>query len=89
MNLPLPTQKTAQVNFKSYKDSREWLHRNNFKSKGMVLENPWAEYFVERFEKEGFIALAMNITYLPIANTLSLPLGLYEKPYQIDIAEIK
>ena len=88
MNIPLPTQKVDQQNFASYKDSREWLHRNNFKYKGMVMELPWKDYFVERFEKDGFVALAMNVTYFPHGNSLSLPLGLYEKPYQIDIATV-
>lgn len=86
MNLPTKDKKVEQHNFPSYRDSREWLHRNNFKSKGMVMEEPWKEFFVERFEKEGFIALAMDITYMPQGDKLQLSIDQYEKPYQIDIA---
>lgn len=88
VTLPLPSAKVDQHNFKSYKDSRDWLYKNNFKSKGMVLEEPWKEYFVEMFVKEGFVALTLNITYLPFGHSLSLPLGIYDKPYQIDIAKV-
>lgn len=84
MNIPDKTKKVSQHNFKTYRDSRNWLHQNNFKSKGMVLDEPWKEYFVERFEKEGFVALAMNVTYLP--NALSLPVDILDKPFQVDVA---
>lgn len=86
MNIPTKDKKVDQHNFPSYKDSREWLHRNNFKSKGMVLEEPWKELFVERFEKEGFIALTMDITYLIQSDKLQLSIDQYHKPYQVDIA---
>ncbi len=86
MNLPTKDKKVDQHNFPSYRESRAWLHNNNFKSKGMVLEEPWKEFFVECFVKEGFIALAMDVTYMPQTQSLSLPFALYEKPYQIDIA---
>ena len=86
MNLPGKDKKVDQHNFPSYRESREWLYRNNFKSKGMVLEEPWSELFVERFEKDGFVALAMNITYISQSIKLQLSFDQYEKPYQIDIA---
>lgn len=86
MNIPLPSEKIDQHNFKDYKDLRLWLYQNNFKSKGMVMEEPWKEYFVERFEKEGFVALTMNITYLP--QNFSLPFELWDKPFQVDIAKV-
>lgn len=88
MNLPLPSKKIEQYNFASYTDARGWLQRNGFKSKGMVLDEPWKEFFVERWEKEGFVALTLNITYLPVGHGLSLPLDYYKTPYQIDIATI-
>ncbi|MEK6883339.1 MAG: hypothetical protein AABY22_27170 [Nanoarchaeota archaeon] len=86
MELPNKDKKVDQKNFTSYRESRDWLQRNGFKSVGMVLDEPWKEYFVERWEKEGFVALTVNILYLPKGESLSLPLLSYEKPYQIDIA---
>ncbi|MDO8260660.1 MAG: hypothetical protein Q7T50_04155 [Candidatus Magasanikbacteria bacterium] len=86
MNIPTKDKKVEQHNFPSYRDSREWLHRNHFKSKGMVLEEPWKEFFVECFVKEGFVALTMDVSYMPQSESLSLPLALYKNPYQIDIA---
>lgn len=87
MNLiPDKTKKVQQENFKSYKDLREWMHQNRFKNKGYVLEEPWKEFFVERWEKDGFTALTMNVLDVRPFNTL--PHEIVEKPWQVDIAEV-
>ena len=85
MNIPDKSKKISQHNFGSYRESREWLSNNGFRSKGMVLEEPWRSLFVEYWAKEGFVALSMDITFIPDSfNTLSLQD--FEKPYQVDIA---
>ncbi len=88
MKLPLPNKKVEQHNFAFYADARAWLQINGFSPTGMVLDEPWKEYFVERWEKDGFIALTLNVSFLPMGHSLSLPLDYYKKPYQIDIATI-
>lgn len=85
MNLPDKSKKVQQENFSSYQELRSWLSSNGYKNKGYVLEEPWREFFVERWEKEGYIALSMDITDLP--NFMSLPLKVLDKPFQVDIAK--
>ncbi len=79
--LPLKEHKTDQQNFKEHAEAKAWLHRNGYKSSGMLTEEPYAIFFVERFDKLGFVALYMNATYVKQDN-----LNLWDKPYQIDIA---
>jgi hypothetical protein len=87
MNLiPDKTKKIQQENFRSYADMREWMSRNRFKNQGCVLEEPWKDFFVERWEKEGQVALTMNISFLP--NFMEQPISIMEKPYQVDIAQV-
>lgn len=85
MLIPDKSKKIQQENFKSYSELRDWMHQNGFKNKGYVLEEPWKEFFVERWEKDTLFALSMNITDLYDFMTLSLEL--MNKPFQVDIAQ--
>jgi len=78
------TKKIQQENFPTYADLRTWMSRNGFQNKGYVLDEPWKEFFVERWEKSGQVALSMNI--LGISSFYTLPLKMVENPYQVDIA---
>ena len=80
------TKKIQQENFRSYQDLREWMSQNRFKNKGYVLEEPWKDYFVERWEKDGLVAMTVNISFLP--DFFNQPLNIMEKPYQVDIAAV-
>lgn len=88
MEFPNVKNKIQQLNFDTYAKSREWLSNNGYKSVGMVLDEPWKEYFVERWEKEGLVALTMNVIYLPAQWHMKLPIKILENPYQIDIATV-
>lgn len=86
MNLPDPNKKVEQHNFATYKEAREWLQRNGFQDKGCLQEEPWASFFVSRWEKENFVALQMNISFHP--NWHTLPLSMMDKPYQVDVSQL-
>lgn len=86
MFIPDKTKKIQQENFCSYEDLRSWMYSNHFKSRGYVLEEPWKEFFVERWEKDGLMAFSMNVLDLYSFN--SLPIDIVKKPYQVDIAKI-
>lgn len=79
--LPPKENKIEQHNFKQYREAQDWLRSNRFKFKGYV-DDERKEFFVERWEKDGLVALTMDIT--PFWN--KLPLEILDKPYQIDIA---
>jgi hypothetical protein len=84
--LPDKTKKIQQENFRTYRDLRDWMSNNGFKNKGYVLEEPWRDLFVERWEKNNLIALSLDLTFLP--DFTKIPLLLLQKPYQIDIAQV-
>ena len=86
MFIPDKTKKIQQENFRTYQDLRAWMCKNRFHNTGYVLDEPWKEFFVERWEKEGLVALSMNV--LDVRDFNTLPYEILEKPYQVDIAEI-
>lgn len=86
MLLPDKTKKIQQENFRTYRDMRDWMSHNGFKNKGYVMDEPWRDFFVERWEKGELIALSVNIIYLP--NHMEQPIHILEKPYQVDIAQL-
>lgn len=90
--LPPKENKVEQHNFAKRSEALEWLHRNGYTSSGMLTERPYAEFFVERFDKDGFIALFMNITYINLRDEAGNPrlhdLSVWDKPYQVDVATI-
>ena len=84
--IPDKTKKIQQENFRTYRDMRDWMGQNRFRNKGYVLEEPWKNFFVERWEKDGLVAFTMNI--LDVRSFDTLPLEIVEKPYQVDIATV-
>lgn len=84
--IPDKTKKIQQENFLTYREMRDWMSNNGFKNKGYVLEEPWRDCFVERWEKNDLVALSLNVTYLP--DFTKIPLASLEKPYQVDIAQM-
>ena len=84
--IPDKTKKIQQENFLTYRDMRNWMSNNGFKNKGYVLEEPWRDLFVERWEKNDLVALSLNLVYLP--DFTKIPLDSLDKPYQVDIAQI-
>lgn len=84
--IPDKTKKIQQENFSSYREMRDWMSNNGFKLKGYVLEEPWKDLFVERWEKNDLVALSLDLTFLP--DFTRIPLLLLQKPYQVDIAQI-
>lgn len=84
MDLPNKDKKLEQHNFAKSQEADSWLRRNGFIQNGYIDQEPWTIFFVERWEKDGLIALKMNIS--PFC--MSLPLGAMDKPYQVDIATV-
>lgn len=84
MIIPDKKKKFKQENFRTYSDLRSWMQENQFKNLGYVMEEPWKEFFIEKWEKDNLIAFSMNITDLH--DFTHLPIELMEKPYQVDIA---
>lgn len=84
--IPDKAKKIQQENFSSYREMRDWMSNNGFKLKGYVLEEPWRDLFVERWEKNDLVALSLDLTFLP--DFTKIPLLLLQKPYQVDIAQI-
>ena len=84
--IPDKTKKIQQENFFTYREMRDWMSNNGFKNKGYVMEEPWQEYFVERWEKNDLVAFSLNLVYLP--DFTKIPLASLEKSYQVDIAQI-
>lgn len=81
LELPTKDKKIQQENFKTYRESQDWLKKNGYKFIG-YLDEPWTIFFVERWEKEDTVALAMDISVF--WNKLSIKM--METPYQVDIA---
>lgn len=84
LSLPNKDKKIEQHNFRTYAETRSWLQRNGYQNKGYLTKEPWAIFFVERWEKEGLIALAMDIHPF----IMNLPINAMDKPWQVDIATI-
>lgn len=79
--LPTKDQKVQQENFRTYREAQNWLRRNGYKFVGYP-DDDRRMFFVEQWEKEGSVALTMDIT--PFWD--KLPLKILETPYQVDIA---
>lgn len=82
MELPDKTKKIDQQNFKQHLEANTWLRRNGFTYDGYLLDEPWRSFFIERWIKEGYVALKMDISPF----VFSLPIGAMDKPWQVDVA---
>lgn len=88
MNVALPPKenKTEQHNFKESSDADSYLRRKGFKRTGYLLEPPYDMFFVERWDKDGLVALKMDI--MPFVFSRNLPYEIIVNHYQVDIATV-